>query len=149
MINVNKNIGTYDIYINGEFSEKLFNRVMDTVIQSQVNILKGQYTNLEIKYLALGTSNTPITDTDTQLGNEIFRTPIVERTEPGVGQLQHRFIALSTDAVAQIEEIGIFGGTDATATANSGILISRILWSRNKTANEEITFIRTDKVVRG
>ena len=67
MINEIKNIGTYDVYVNGEFSERLFNRVMDEVIQSQVNILKGQFTDLEIKYLALGTDNTAITDTDTQL----------------------------------------------------------------------------------
>lgn len=149
MISKNENVGLFEIYVNGEFSERIFNRVMDVVIQSQLDILKGIGANLDIKYLALGTDNTPITDTDTQLGNEIFRTAYVERTEPGTAQLQHRFIALTSDAVAQIEEIGIFGGATATSTANTGILISRILWSRNKTNSEEITFIRTDKVVRG
>ncbi len=150
MINeVNKNIGSYDVYVNGVFDSTLFNRVMDTVIQAQVNLLKGQYTDLEIKYIALGTDNTPITDTDTKLGNEIFRTAYVERKDISIGHLQHRFIALSGDAVAQIEEIGLFGSTTATSTADSGVLISRILWSRNKTNSEEITFIRNDKVVRG
>ena len=67
MIIKNKETGeiTYD--------EK-FNRVMNTVLDQLVDSLKGTSPNLEIKYLALGTSNTPVTDTDTQLGAEIFRT---------------------------------------------------------------------------
>jgi len=142
--------GGYDIYINGKYSETVKNRLMDTVLTQIIGMYKGDAPDLQIYYLALGTGNTAITDTDTTLDTEIFRTPLaVATTDVGTGEILNEFIVLDTEAVGNIEEIGIFGGSTATAAADSGTLISRILWSKVKSNSEEITFRRTDKVVRG
>lgn len=149
MMECNGVYGGYEIYINGKYLETVKNRIMNTVLDQFVGCYKGNSTDLEIFYLALGTGNTAITDTDTTLDNEIFRTQISTQTDVGTGEILTEFIVLDTEAVAQIEEIGIFAGSTATSSADTGTLISRILWNKNKTASEEITFRRTDKVVRG
>jgi hypothetical protein len=141
--------GSFEILVNGKLEAKINNRVMNDVLDQMAELYQGNAADLEIKYLALGTDNTPVTDTDATLGNEIFRTPIVSQSKVGTGEILTEFIVLDTEAVGNIEEIGIFGGTGATASADSGALISRILWSKVKSNSEEITFRRTDKVVRG
>ena len=125
------------------------NRLMNAALDEMIKVLQGQSTDMEIKYLALGTGNTAITDTDTTLDTEIFRTADQSLTKTDTGELTSLFIVLDSEAVAAIEEIGVFGGTTATATADTGTLISRILWSRNKTATEEIQFTRIDTIGRG
>ena len=150
MINKLGIFGGYDIYINGKYSETVKNRLMDTVLEQIIGIYKGDAPDLQIYYLALGTGNTAITDTDTTLDTEIFRTPLaVATTDVGTGEILNEFIVLDTEAVGNMEEIGIFGGSTATSSADTGTLISRILWSKVKSNSEEITFRRTDKVVRG
>jgi hypothetical protein len=129
-------------------STEVNNRIMDAVLDELVKILQGEATDLKIEYMALGTSNVAIANNQTQLGAEIFRTTPVQFDSLTTGTLTTKFIVLDSEAVGQIEEIGIFGGSTATGTANTGTLISRILWSRNKTANEEIQFTRTDRMVR-
>lgn len=153
MINEIGWIGKFNIKVvnklTGVIEETRFNRVMDVALDELIKCLQGQTTDLEIKYLALGTSNTPVTDSQTQLGNEIFRTPYISSEKTAVGELTTVFSALDAEAVGQIEEIGIFSGASATITPNSGKLISRILWSKNKTNLEEIQFTRIDRIVRG
>jgi hypothetical protein len=104
---------------------------------------------MELKYLAVGTDNTPITDSDTKLGNEIFRTQFTSSSVTGTAELTSLAIILEAEAIGTIEEIGIFAGSTATVSADSGILVSRILWHRVKTSNDEIQFTRIDKIVRG
>ncbi len=130
-------------------TEVIHNKVMNTVLDQLAKTLKGENPDLEIKYLALGTSNTPISLTDTKLGNEIFRTPIVSQIVTGTGEITTDFTILETEAIGNIEEIGIFGGSTATIEADTGTLISRVLWSKVKTASEEFTIRRVDKVGRG
>ncbi|MFZ5352736.1 MAG: hypothetical protein ACOZCL_08435 [Bacillota bacterium] len=139
--------GTFTIETNGE-KEEINNRVMDAALNELIEILIGNAADIDVKYLALGTSNAAVTDSQTQLGNEIFRTQYINRERSATGEVTSKFVVLDNEAVAQIEEIGIFGGSTATATANTGTLISRILWSRNKSNSEEINFTRVDKVVR-
>jgi hypothetical protein len=141
--------GSYDIIVNGKYVETVKNRLMDTVLTQMIGIYKGDSPNLEIKYLALGTGSTAVTDTDTQLDTEIFRTPVSVQTDVDTGEILTEFLVLDSEAVATIEEIGIFGSSTASASADSGTLISRILWHKVKSNSEEITFRRTDKVVRG
>jgi len=136
--------------ITGEIKEETkFNRVMNEVLDQLSKVLQGDTPDLEIQYLALGTGNTAITDSDTTLDNEIFRTPYTLRSVTGLGILEHTFIVLDTEAVGSIKEIGIFGGSTATASADTGTLISRILWTKEKTNAEEIQFTRIDSVGRG
>lgn len=140
--------GKFEIFINGELVETIHNRVMNTVLDQFVEAYQGNSVDLEIAYLALGTGNTAITDTDTTLDTEIFRTPITDQIKTATGEIKTDFVVLDTEAIGSIEEIGIFGGSTATASADTGTLISRILWTKVKTNSEEINFRRTDKVVR-
>jgi len=96
--------------------------------------------NLEIKYLAIGTSSTPPTASNVQLGTEVFRTADIALSTTGTGVVTSQFTILAADYTGSISEIGIFGGTTATAAVNSGTLISRILWSYTKLATEELFF---------
>ena len=132
-----------------ETTDTVKNRIMNNTLDELLKVLQGSATNLQIKYLALGTGSTAVTDSDTTLDTEIFRTPVTTSTKTGTGQLTTLFVVLDSEAVASITEIGIFGGSSATSSANSGTLISRILWSRNKTASEEIQFTRIDTIGRG
>lgn len=128
--------------------EVINNKVMDSALNGLVKALSGD-SNVQIKYLALGTSSAAITNTDTKLGNEIFRTPISNQELSGTGELTTDFIVLDSEAVGSIREMGIFGGSAATSTKDSGVLISRILWSREKTNSEEINIKRIDRIGRG
>jgi hypothetical protein len=136
--------------ITGEVKkEEVHNRIMNASLQELVNPLIGTAANLEIKYLAVGTGTTAVTDNDAALATEIFRTPDTSLSANATGQVTSEFVVLDSEAVATIEEIGIFGGTSATLTANVGICISRILWHHVKTNAEEITFRRIDTLTRG
>lgn len=142
-------IETKDLQTGEIKTEVVKNKIMDTVLSQLIGALQGNSPNLEIKYCALGTSNTPITVLDTKLGNEIFRTPIVSQSGTATGEVTTDFLVLATEAVGSIEEIGIFGGSTATSTKDTGTLISRILWSKTKTNSEELTIKRIDKILRG
>jgi hypothetical protein len=147
-------VGEYEIQIKNKETgkikkQKLKNRLMNAALQEIVKPLTGVAANLEIKYLAVGTGTTAITDNDAALSAEILRTPDTSLSANATGQVTSQFVVLDSEAVATIEEVGIFGGTSATLTANVGILISRILWHHVKTNAEEITFRRVDTVTRG
>jgi hypothetical protein len=129
--------------------EEVHNRLMNASLQELVKPLTGTAANLEIKYLALGTGTTTVTDNDAALATEIFRVADTSLSANATGQVTSEFVVLDSEAVATIEEIGIFGGTSATLTADVGICISRILWHHVKTNSEEITFRRIDTLTRG
>jgi len=142
--------GRFEIYINGQLEAVIDNRVMDAALDKLINSLTGVDPDLEIKYLALGTDNTAVTDSDTTLGTEIFRTaPTTGPSNTDTGEVTSEFVVLDSEAVATIEEIGIFAGSTATAAADSGTLVSRILWNKVKTNTMEINFKRVDKIIRG
>lgn len=141
--------GEFQIFINGKHVKTICNRVMDAALNKMANILAGVSPDLQIKYLAVGTSNTSVTNTQTQLGAEIFRTiPVTSPTLTATGEITTEFILLESEAIGNIEEIGIFCGASATSTTNSGTMLSRILWKKTKTNSEEITIKRIDRVVR-
>lgn len=145
--------GTYDILITHKDGtqerESLTNRLTNAALNLVRDGWRGTATDLSITRLALGTSDAPIDDADTQLGNEQFRTAWVSQLATGTGQAQSTALVLDTEAVMNIREIGIFATAAATDVANTGIMISRILWSRNKTNLESIQFVRTDAIGRG
>ena len=128
--------------------EIIHNRIMDAALIELLKVLTGDTTDIELKYLAIGTDNTPVTNTDTQLGNEIFRTQFTSSSVTGTAELTSLAILLEAEAIGTIEEIGIFAGSTATSTVDTGILVSRILWHRVKTSSDEIQFTRIDRMVR-
>ena len=125
----------------------IYNRVMNLALDELIKVLYGT-PDLNIEYLAVGTDSTAVADNQTQLVAEMFRCPYVSRTKTATGELTTVFVVNDSEAVATLEEIGIFCGSTAGAAANSGTMASRILWHRAKTANEEIQFTRIDRVVR-
>ena len=110
------------------------------------DVLKGTITDGKIKYLALGNSTSSITLSDTQLGNEIFRKAITTYTDNSDFELYTTTNILDTEANGQIEEIAIFAGSTASATTNSGIMLSRVLWSYTKTSANSILIKRIDTI---
>ena len=145
-------LGQFDILITykdgTQYKEIIKNRITNQAINAFRDILNGETTDLEIKYLALGSSDKSIDDDDTTLDNEQFRVEFVSTVKPQTGQLQKTAIVLDDEAVFHIKEIGIFAG-DATETTDSGFMISRVLWDRDKTELESIQFVRTDTIQRG
>lgn len=154
MIDKRARQGYFTVFIkrNGKIIDKIEfeNRLMNRVLDAEVNLLRGVTTDHQIKYLALGIGTTAITDTDTQLANEQFRTPVTGTPAlTSTGVVTSDFVVLETEAPFVIKEIGIFGGASATATVNTGTLLSRVLWTFDKTTNVELNVIRTDSTTRG
>lgn len=120
----------------------IHNRIMQAAITQLRDILSGSAPALQITHLAIGTSSTAITGAETQLGAEIFRTPVALQQVMAYNIMQTSFVVLDSEAVGAWAEIGIF--CEGTMTANSGTLLSRILYSKVKTSSEEITITRSD-----
>jgi hypothetical protein len=100
----------------------------------------------EIKYIGVGDDNTAPALTDTTLGNEVFRKALTSSDNPATGQASTTFYISPDEAVGQIEELGWFCGPLAGAGADSGTMIARLLYSRNKTALESIQVDRLDEI---
>jgi hypothetical protein len=127
--------------------KEIYNRVMNLALDEFIKVLYDN-PDMNIEYLALGTDNTAVADNQTKLVTEIFRCAYVSRTKTATGELTTVFVVNDSEAVATLEEIGIFCGSSASATVDTGTMSSRILWHRAKTANEEIQFTRIDRIVR-
>lgn len=127
------------------------NIITDVVLNKEIEILLGNAPDMEIQYMAFGTSNTAPSVSDTQLGSESARfQPTTAFTRTAIGTVEGSVFLASGDLVGvSIREIGVFCGSGATSSANTGTLLSRILWSFDKTANDEIEVTRTDIVERG
>ena len=97
------------------------------------NILSG------IKYLAVGTGNKAVADSDIMLGNEVYReTPSDVTVEDGILHLY--FFIPSTEISGTFYELGLFAN-NATSTLNSGTLFSRTIPSSpiTKTSVQALT----------
>ncbi len=133
----NHRTGGREIYVvRNTLTLAWFNAVVDA--------MKGDVTDLKIKYIAVGTGETAPTEDDTQLEAEVFRKAVTSQLSPGDGVLQTLVYLAPNDANAAIREVGWFAGATATAAANSGILVGRLLWSHDKDASESIQTTRTD-----
>jgi len=101
----------------------------------------------DVNYFAVGDDNTAVTGTETTLGNETLRVQLSSDGTPLDGDWNSVWDILDSDGALTIREIGWF--SNGTASADSGVLISRILYSRDKTTLESIQFNRTDTIGRG
>jgi hypothetical protein len=140
-----KNVETGEIKI-----EKAKNRIVNNGLDELIKgLVYSTYNDLKIRKLAVGSSSTAISNYDTALYGETFRcSPSVEPYHYSVGTVATEFVIQTTEANGTIEEIGIFISPTATVTANTGILLSRMLWHHIKTSAEEITFTRLDSMQR-
>jgi hypothetical protein len=130
------------MYSNGILVDELTNMITNQALTAIRDILKGVSANYPITHLAIGTGTTAVTGAETTLVTEVFRTPVSSQSDITFKEVGTTFVVLDTEAVTTWREIGIFA--NGTMTANSGFLISRILYTKVKTANEEITIARSD-----
>lgn len=127
------------------------NLITDAGLNMFRDLLSGAITDGEIKYVALGSGSTAPANDQTQLVAEEFRKLVTSQTnQAAAGELETiLFVADSEANTFTTEEIGWFAGAAASATANTGIMIARVLYSRAKTNMESWTIRRLDKVTRG
>lgn len=102
--------------------------------------------DLEIKYFALGDGATPATPNDTQLVNERVRRPVTRISTSG-SDTSSITVFQPDQANFRIREVGIFAGPAADETANSGILLSRIVVDFTKNSNIVLNINRIDRTV--
>lgn len=124
-------------------------QLMDVARDMVADGLKGDVSDLEIKYVAVGDDDgtiLPLASTNTTLGNETFRKQVTSKSDGGTGILNMVAILLSSEAVGTIEEVGFFAGATAGAGADTGILVSRGYYSKTKTALESIQFHYRDTI---
>jgi hypothetical protein len=129
---------------------KEFHNLITTVgLNMFRDLLEGLISDGEIKYLAWGSDNTPPALGNAILGSETARKLITSMSEPGDGQLLTITYIAPGDAIAppNIEEFGWFAGVGAGGGADTGIMVSRVLYSRAKTALESIQVERVDQIV--
>lgn len=122
------------------------NILHDVGLNMMRDLLEGVVADGEIKYLAVGSSDAAIDVTDTTLTTETSRKQVTTKTAGAVGILVTETYLAPADAVGAIEELGWFAGAAAGAGAGSGIMISRVLYSRTKTNLESIMVKRTDTI---
>lgn len=127
------------------------NLIMDNGLNVIRDALGGFITDTKIKYIALGNSNIPPANNQTQLGSEQFRKQITTHTAmPSIGSLETVSYISENEANDFVtEEIGWFAGADATDEANSGIMVARVLYGRKKNNLEIWTIRRVDNLWRG
>lgn len=106
------------------------------------------FDDLNIKYFAFGDSDTPAAATQTKLVNERFRKQITTKERPTGQNYVESIVSLgSPDANFTIKEIGVFAGSTATGTKDSGKMISRIVVNIEKFENKIINIIRRDFII--
>lgn len=139
-----------EVFENGVKKDEttIENRLTNLALNLMRNALYGD-TGLafNVNYLATGSSAAAVDDTDTQLTAENFRVAIPTLTKTATGILDTVTWLLAADGAITIREIGVF--INGTAAANSGTMLSRILYTRDKTALESIRIGRTDMIGRG
>lgn len=127
------------------------NLITDDGLDMFRDLLHSTITDGGIKYIALGSGTTVPANSDHQLASEQFRKLTTVQTNDATiaGKLVTELYVADTDANSfKTEEIGWFAGSGATATANSGILIARVLYSRQKNNLESWTIHRVDTIGR-
>ncbi len=109
-------------------------------------LLDNATDQIGLAYVAWGGSTTAPAVTDTTLVTELGRKAITSQTlHASVGRIDTRMYLGPTEGVGDnIEEVGWFGGPLATATIDTGVLWSRILFSESKTNLISIQFDRED-----
>ena len=107
--------------------------------------LSGAAVDLRIKYVALGDDDTTPTSSDHALGSEKYRRAVADYSYPATASVKTTTSVPASEATGfTIKEIGWFAGPTATASADSGVLVARVLYTRAKSALEILQIDRTD-----
>lgn len=146
MLNKRGHRGRIKISVNGEIVAEIDNVVTSADHDLRAAQLADGTLDGAIYYVALGDDNTTPDASDTALGNELFRKQVTVQTAGAAdsGEMNTTVYIAPAEAIFEIEEIGWFAGADASATADSGILVARVLYNRDKAASESIQIDRED-----
>lgn len=121
-------------------SQDLIKNTFCTVGKNSIaDALRGTETGTKgiITWCAVGTDSTAPTAADTALGTEIFRKLVsVRSVSANVATFQTFFT--TAEANGTLREAGLFGD-DASATANSGTLFSKLAINRTKSTSDTLT----------
>ncbi|MFD2704245.1 phage tail-collar fiber domain-containing protein [Salibacterium lacus] len=146
--------GTFEVQImRGDKMEveRFPNLITDAWLNTLRDASLGDISNLEIKYIALGAdggSTLTLEESNTKLGDEQFRKEFTKIETTGTGEIKRTVNINSAEANFHIKEIGIFAGSDATSSSDTGIMVARVFYDRNKDELESINIVRTDTVGR-
>lgn len=114
---------------------------------SRAAMLMGTYTGdgteFEIKYFAFGTGTTTPTPADTSLEVEVYRKQVTQMSVDG-GVVTSVVSLGAAEGNYEIGEIGVFCGPTASATADTGMMLSRVLVNIDKNTNIVINITRRD-----
>lgn len=94
-----------------------------------------------LSHCEVGTGNTSPTVSDTALDTSEARNAITT-TSRAANVVTLRTFFAAADVTANIQEVGLFGGTGATGTAGTGTMLARALISFDNTAGtKDITVV--------
>lgn len=129
------------------WAREIENMLMAINRDARVQMLMGEYegdgTEFEIKYFAFGTGGTTPTADDTQLEAEVYRKQVTRISADG-GVVTSVVSLGAAEGNYNIREIGVFCGPSASAAADSGLMISRVLVQIEKNTNIVINVTRRD-----
>ena len=126
---------------------ELRNKITDAGLNMLRNALKGDVSDLEIKYMAWGSDNTTPAGGQTTLVAEFGRKAVTLKDSGTTGVLTTTtYVAPGEGNESTIEEFGWFAGADATGSADTGIMVARVLYSRAKTSLESLQVERDDTI---
>lgn len=122
-----------------KFSDLIKNTFVTAGKNSIAAGLQGTTANNQgiITYCAVGTSAVAPALADTTLGTEIFRKLVSVRSVSGNVATFQTFFTTS-EANGSLREAGLFGD-DASSTANTGTLFSKLAINRTKTSADTLT----------
>lgn len=147
ILRTNVKVTAFDLDGNVKDVQEFHNLIMTVGKNMFRDSLQGTVTDLKIKRLGIGGTNTAPAVGQTTLFSEFFRKAITSYAPGATGILvSTTYIAPYEANTPKIEEFGWFCGVNATDTTDSGIMISRVLYSRQKTELESLQIERTDTV---
>ena len=124
------------------------NLITDAGLNHLRDSLTGDDAEAAIKYLVIGTSTTAPAAGDVKLGSEQFRKAITTAGEDGTGRAETITYVAPFEAVFHIKELGWYAGASASTSVDSGSLIARVLYDRDKTNLESLQIERIDIIER-
>lgn len=129
----------------------IHNQITDLARNELIKGFQGDYVNLQIGELAIGTGTTNPSSSDNKLENEVYRVTVSESDKTDTGVNTSSFTLNGNEWTGTITEIGIFVGLEVDpwgggAGKDSGILLSRVLANITIAAGEEAVFQRIDTI---
>jgi len=129
----------------------IFNQITNLAKDEMIKCFDGDYVNLTIKELAIGTGTTSPSASDTKLETEIYRVTYNESTRSGIGTRLSTFTLNGSEYAGHISELGVFAGHEAQTWSggigkDTGLLMSRVICDIDLESDQEIYFQRTDAI---